>query len=113
MISIDSTMLDMYKQAMGDEGDDFVKDIVKTFIDDSQRIEKELKAALNEMVSPNFQRAAHSLKSNCATVGATETSEKFKELEGKGATGDINGIDLSPILKELEEVRKKLAEIYL
>jgi HPt (histidine-containing phosphotransfer) domain-containing protein len=40
-----------------------------------------------------FRRAAHSLKSNSATFGATRLSGMFRELEEMGKSGDLEGAE--------------------
>jgi len=51
----------------------------------------DLRQALAAGNAPNFQRAAHSLKSNSASVGALGLSAQAKELEMIGRSGQLTG----------------------
>lgn len=62
-------------------GADFIDELVDTFLDDAPKLLKELHAALKAGNAEAFRRAAHSLKSNGATFGATRLSELARELE--------------------------------
>ena len=68
-------------------GDDFVGDLVQTFLADAPA----LIAALRGQDADEVRRAAHTLKSNGATFGATRFSELCRELELQAKTGDLAG----------------------
>jgi HPt (histidine-containing phosphotransfer) domain-containing protein len=62
-------------------GADFIDELVDTFLEDAPRLIAEMKAALQSGDADSFRRAAHSLKSNSATFGATGLSALAKEQE--------------------------------
>jgi HPt (histidine-containing phosphotransfer) domain-containing protein len=66
-------------------GDDFVGDLVDTFLADAPP----LLAALRGTDADEVRRAAHTLKSNGATFGATRFSELCRELELLAKSGDL------------------------
>jgi HPt (histidine-containing phosphotransfer) domain-containing protein len=68
-------------------GDEFVADLVATFLADAPP----LLAALRGPDVNEVRRAAHTLKSNGATFGATRFSELCRELEVQAKTGDLTG----------------------
>jgi len=68
-------------------GDEFVADLIETFLADAPQ----LLAALRGPDADEVRRAAHTLKSNGATFGATRLSELCRELELLAKTGDISG----------------------
>jgi HPt (histidine-containing phosphotransfer) domain-containing protein len=68
-------------------GDDFVADLIETFLADAPP----LLAALRGTDADEVRRAAHTLKSNGATFGATTFSELCRELEMLAKTGDLAG----------------------
>jgi HPt (histidine-containing phosphotransfer) domain-containing protein len=68
-------------------GDDFVADLVATFLADAPP----LLAALHGSEVDEVRRAAHTLKSNGATFGATCLSELCRELEEQAKAGDLTG----------------------
>jgi CheY-like chemotaxis protein len=69
----------------------FAAELVTTYLDDSPRLLAEMRQALAEGNAPNFQRAAHSLKSNSASLGALGLSAQAKELEMTGRAGKLDG----------------------
>jgi HPt (histidine-containing phosphotransfer) domain-containing protein len=68
-------------------GDAFFADLVATFLADAPP----LLAALRGSDAEEVRRAAHTLKSNGATFGATRFSELCRELEGQARGGDLTG----------------------
>ena len=68
-------------------GDQLVTDLVATFLADAPL----LLAALRGRNVDEVRRAAHTLKSNGATFGATCLSELARELEELAKTGDLAG----------------------
>jgi HPt (histidine-containing phosphotransfer) domain-containing protein len=68
-------------------GDEFLADLIETFLADAPA----LLAALRGTDADEVRRAAHTLKSNAATFGATRLSELCRELELLAKTGDLSG----------------------
>jgi len=85
---------------------DFVSELIDTFLDDAPTQLETMASALAENDSERFRRAAHSLKSNAATLGALSLSESSKELEMIGKSGDISAA--SPKLDALGEAYAKV-----
>ncbi len=117
MSNIDTSVLDQYREVMGEDADEFIRDIVQTFMDSSSSMAQVLKNALASKDAEVFHRTAHSMKSNLATMGAQALSEKFKQLEYSTADGDLEKEGLpaqtQATLAELKEVRERLRELYL
>ena len=65
-------------------GDEFVAELVQTFLDEAPV----LLAALQGSDAAEVRRAAHTLKSNAATFGATRLSDLCQELETQARAGD-------------------------
>jgi HPt (histidine-containing phosphotransfer) domain-containing protein len=65
-------------------GADFINELIDAFLDDAPKLVGELKSALNAKDADAFRRAAHSLKSNAATFGASGLSALARELEMLG-----------------------------
>ena len=91
MPSIDKAIFDELKQISGAE---FINELIDTFLEDAQKLIEEIKSGLSANNADSFRRAAHSLKSNAATFGASQLAELAKEFEtiGRedrlGETGD-------------------------
>ncbi len=113
-MTIDTSVLDSYRDFMEDDADDFIRDILNEFYSNAEELFETLKAVPSPAELQDFTRAAHTLKSTSATVGATELSTMAATLEAKGKEGAIN--EMAPIITALrqtyEEAKAKLEEIY-
>lgn len=65
-------------------GDDFVRELVGTFLEEAPAMLADLDDALAEGDADRFRRAAHSLKSNGNTFGALALGALAKDLELAG-----------------------------
>jgi HPt (histidine-containing phosphotransfer) domain-containing protein len=75
---IDGTVFDSLKESVGA---DFVPELVNAFLEEAPGLIAQLCPALLAGDTETFRRAAHSIKSNAATFGATRLFEQSKELE--------------------------------
>ncbi|MBK6863304.1 MAG: Hpt domain-containing protein [Ideonella sp.] len=69
-------------------GAEFVTELVGTFLEDAPALIHELRSARAKGDAERFRRAAHSLKSNSHTFGATALGAMARELELKGLAAD-------------------------
>lgn len=94
-------------------GADFVADLVRTFVDEAPRMIAELRSALAAGDAERFRRAAHSLKSNGNTFGATALGTLARELElsarERTAAGDAAPIEA--LAREFTRVAARLEEM--
>jgi len=74
-------------------GEDFVTELVDTFLEEAPQMLKELRGAFNDGSADRFRRAAHSLKSNSLTFGATTLGAMARELELGGLPADAVSLD--------------------
>ena len=74
-------------------GADFVGELVGTFFEEAPTMLVELRAALAAQNADAFRRAAHSLKSNSNTFGATRLGEMARDLELGGPPADTAPLD--------------------
>jgi len=91
-------MSDPIDQAVFDDlqataGADFVVELVNTFFEEAPQMLAELRAAQAAGAAERFRRAAHSLKANANTFGASALGAKARELELGGLPRDASGID--------------------
>ena len=115
---INPRALQQYIDLMGDEGNDFVVEIIDTLLEDATNNLQILGQSLKEDDSKTFRRIAHTLKTGCATVGATELAEKFLTLETAGAEGNLASVgdlfdhcknDFRVLTAELLDMKRKLS----
>ena len=84
---IDKTTFAELKQMSGAE---FINELVDTFLEDAPKLIEEIKTALKANNADSFRRAAHSMKSNAATFGASHLAELAKELEMLGKENKLH-----------------------
>jgi HPt (histidine-containing phosphotransfer) domain-containing protein len=74
-------------------GAEFVVELVDTFIEEAPSMLAEMRAASAAGAVDRFRRAAHSLKSNAHTFGATALATQALALEVDGLPVGTRGID--------------------
>lgn len=74
-------------------GAEFVIELVGTFFEEAPAMLAELRSAQAAGNADAFRRAAHSLKSNSHTFGATRLGELARELELGGLIADSAPLD--------------------
>ncbi len=72
-------------------GDEFLDEVIDAFLADAPELVATLRRALDEGSSEELRRAAHTLKSNGATLGATEFAELCRTLEARAKAGELDG----------------------
>jgi PAS domain S-box-containing protein len=87
-------------------GDDFLAEVIDTFLADVGTLLATLRQALDEGDAAEVRRMAHTLKSNGATLGATEFAELCRELEQQAKDGRLE--DAPGLVARIEEERRSL-----
>ena len=102
--------LQAFRALQESAGTEFVADLVGTFLEEAPRMQAELAAALAARSVERFRRAAHSLKSNGLTFGATALGAMARELELNAAATVERGdaAPLGPLATEYARVAKAL-----
>ncbi len=93
-------------------GADFIGEMIDTFLEDALTQIGQMKNGLAAQDVDLFRRAAHSLKSNAATFGATELAGLARELEMLGRENNLEiGNRLEVLQDAFEQVRGQLLEM--
>jgi HPt (histidine-containing phosphotransfer) domain-containing protein len=79
--------LDRLRESVGDE---FLGELVGTFLDDAPAQFATLRAAVGRGEAEEARRAAHTLMSNAATFGAESLSELCRRLEELAKSGALD-----------------------
>jgi len=110
MSEIDKSTFEQLKQ---DTGDDFIKELIDTFLEDAPDLINQIKSAHQAGDANSFRRAAHSMKSNAATFGAMKLSELAKELETLGRENKLNnaGDNVKSLENTFGKVRDELRSL--
>jgi HPt (histidine-containing phosphotransfer) domain-containing protein len=94
-------------------GADFVRDLVETFLTEAPAMLADLRRSFAANDADRFRRAAHSLKSNSNTFGATALAALAKklELDGIASARESGGAPLDALDSEYERVAERLTEL--
>ncbi len=83
-----------FDELQANAGADFVVELVNTFAEEAPGLLAELRNARAAGAAERFRRAAHSLKSNSSTFGATGLADLARALELGGIPPDDRPIDV-------------------
>jgi signal transduction histidine kinase/DNA-binding response OmpR family regulator len=78
-------------QALGGDDPRFLAELIETFLEDAPRLLRQLRTALDAGDADTVRLVAHGLKSNGAEFGALALSERCRELELRGRSGQLDG----------------------
>lgn len=91
---------------------DFIKELINTFLEDAPNQIVQMKDALIKKDAETFTRAAHTVKSNAATFGATELASLARELESMGRENNLEiGNKLQVMEEAFYQVKNQLEEL--
>lgn len=114
--AIDQGVLDELERSVGDDRE-FLRELVETYLDDAPVLIATLRDGITAKQVEPTNRAAHTLKSNSASLGALGLSAMARELETLTSVATTEADDLSApeigalvdlIAIEFEEVRDEL-----
>jgi CheY-like chemotaxis protein/HPt (histidine-containing phosphotransfer) domain-containing protein len=88
---------------------DFIRELIDTYLSDAPELFAQMRGALTSGDAETFRRAAHSLKSNSASLGALVLSAQAKELEFMGKAGTLEGAAAKIAAADVEYARVKAA----
>jgi two-component system sensor histidine kinase/response regulator len=89
-------------------GDAFLGEVIDAFLADAPELVATLRRSLDEQGSEELRRAAHTLKSNGATLGAAEFAELCRTLEQRAKEGELDGA--SELVNQIEQEYRPLEE---
>ena len=85
--------LPTFEELKASAGDEFVTELVGTFLEEAPQMLAELRSARAAGAAERFRRAAHSLKSNSNTFGALRLGALARELELAPIPADAATLD--------------------
>jgi two-component system sensor histidine kinase/response regulator len=105
--------LDHIRALSKDRGDALVHKVIHAFVDDTPLHLRTLRQAIVGADPNNMRKAAHSLKSSSANVGADHLAQLCKEMEHLGRTDTTEGASgiLTTMEQEFQAVRHSLNAI--
>lgn len=102
---IDPDAIENLRSLNPDDNDEFLREIVGIFLEDTPKRLSELEECLAKQDVRSFTRAAHSIKGSSANVGAAYLRSAAERLEHKS-----NAEGLSDVTAQISEVRERFAE---
>jgi HPt (histidine-containing phosphotransfer) domain-containing protein len=102
-----------FRELQDTAGADFVAELVDTFFEEAPGMLAALRTAQASGDADAYRRAAHSLKSNSLTFGATRLAAMARELElgAADAVGPQQRGDLAALGREYDEVAAALERL--
>jgi PAS domain S-box-containing protein len=88
LVSLDDDALKNLRDLGGDE---FLGEVIDAFLADAPELIATLRRSLDEQNNEELRRAAHTLKSNGATLGAAQFAELCRTLEHQAKSGELDG----------------------
>ena len=88
-VTLDQSVLSELRAATGDE---FLTELIETFLTEAPGMISQLEEAAAIGDAAGFRRAAHSIKSNANTFGATALAALAKDMELSGKTDGIDAL---------------------
>ena len=85
--------LPTFEELKESAGDEFVTELVGTFLEEAPQMLAELRSARAAGAAERFRRAAHSLKSNSQTFGAVRLGAMARDLELGALPADAAPLD--------------------
>lgn len=88
----------------------FLAELIDAYFEDTATLLPSMRDALSTGSAEQLRRAAHTLKSNSASLGAEDLAVLCRELEEQGRAGALGGAAkrLAQIEAEYERVRRAL-----
>lgn len=106
MPAIDITV---YAELQNAAGADFVTELADAFLEEAPRMLAEIRDAQAQANAERFRRAAHSLKSNGLTFGATTLGAMARDLELGGLPASTVPVDA--LATEYDNVARALKDM--
>jgi HPt (histidine-containing phosphotransfer) domain-containing protein len=108
---LDRSAFAQLRETVGDD-EVFLADLIHAYRQDSRQLLAAMSAALAARDAVALRRAAHSLKSNSASFGATALAALCRDLEGEAQVGahDLAAGRVAQVAAEYERVERALAQ---
>jgi histidine phosphotransfer protein HptB len=108
---IDPSALAALSETTGDDPE-FLAELIDTYLTDAVELLDTIEAASASRDAAELRRAAHSLKSNSATFGATTLTSLARSLEELGKAEQLDGSSglLGETREEFARVERSLRE---
>lgn len=107
---LDLQVLNRLRAMVGENDPAFLREVLAEYLEETPKLITEMVTSIASENAPVLQRAAHTLKSTSATIGAMQLSQRCKQLEAFGKASDFQGAreGITPLQSEYEQVKLAL-----
>jgi HPt (histidine-containing phosphotransfer) domain-containing protein len=102
---IDRAVLNELQETTGNDPA-FLADLIDAYLDDAVGLLRSMDEAIRDANAGELRRAAHSLKSSSATLGARKLAGVCQEVEQQGRNGLLEGT-----LERLAEIQAAFGDV--
>jgi CheY-like chemotaxis protein/HPt (histidine-containing phosphotransfer) domain-containing protein len=108
--TIDANIIAGFREMDVDGEESILGKLIDIFIENTPRVLEEARTAVANRMSPQLERAAHSLKGSCSNFGAERMRAACEKLETLARVGDLERAEelIAQAEKEFEYVRLAL-----
>jgi HPt (histidine-containing phosphotransfer) domain-containing protein len=97
---IDAGIIAGFREMEADGEESILGKLIDVFIENSPRVIAEARTALAKRLSPQLERAAHTLKGSCSNFGAERMRAACERLEHAARTGNLESA--ASLIKEMD-----------
>jgi FOG: HPt domain len=111
---IDPQTIENLRALNPDDGDEFLREIVTIYLEDTPQRMAELDQSLASGDLPKFTRAAHSIKGSSANVGAMTVRTIAEQLEHHSVQQGLDGVAplIATLKAEFARVQSEFAKLF-
>jgi signal transduction histidine kinase/HPt (histidine-containing phosphotransfer) domain-containing protein len=102
---LETQQLDEIADMASDSGSSLVSSIIDLYLEHTPGLMQQIKKALSERDAKSLFKAAHSLKSSSANIGALRLSALASQFEQNGREGDIDSAE--KMIEELDDTLRQ------
>lgn len=108
--SFDRDVLHEFEAMMGEDGPEAIIELVTLFLDDSPQLIDQIEQGISQQNADLVRRAAHTLKSSAANLGAKALAEYCLELETRGRQDKLVNADkiMNALVTEFDVIKLRL-----
>ena len=107
--AVDLSALHKIRALQREGAPSLVHNVVKLYVSNSAKLVETMKQALSAADAPQLQRAAHTLKSSSAILGASRLAEYCKRLETSARNAALDGAD--ELLSQIDREHRTVCSI--
>jgi HPt (histidine-containing phosphotransfer) domain-containing protein len=106
---LDQPTVDALLESVGGDNE-FLAELIDTFVEDAPNLFAAMREGIQSGESEPVQRAAHTLKSTAASLGALPLSETARAIETQARDGDLS-VDVDSVEQQFQAAKDAFAAL--